>query len=67
MKFGDIVINHWASESNPTRIGCYIRKSDLGFEMTDCKGQFWVFVDSKDAKLEIVGSVLKCPKNPIQL
>jgi hypothetical protein len=59
MKFGDIVINHWASEDNPRRKGIFIRKKTDTIELTDGKGKFWKTYNDKKSRLEIVGNVLK--------
>ena len=63
MKFGDIVINHNASEDNPIRIGVFLKRSGKNFNMTDCKGTFWQ--TGPQAKIEVVGSVLKYPGDPL--
>lgn len=63
MKFGDIVINHTASEDNPIRIGVFLKRSGKNFNMTDCKGTFWQSTPS--ANMEVVGSVLKYPGDPL--
>jgi hypothetical protein len=62
MRFGDIVINHSASEDNPIRIGVFLKRSGKNFNMTDCRGAFWQ--SGPQAKLEVVGSVLKYPADP---
>ncbi len=58
MKFGDIVINHWAGTDNPQRIGIFIRRNsvfgDKCFEFTDGAGCFWSQA-IKDNMIEIVG------------
>ena len=60
MKFGDIVENGWASESNPQRIGIYIRDERGGKEalFTDGRGNFWQTGVNDNSKLSIKGSIL---------
>lgn len=49
--FGDVVVNGWASEDNPTRTGYFVRSftrtgkmnPGLTWEVTDGKGKFWTF------------------------
>ena len=56
-KFGDILINGWASEDNPSRYGIFVKKVSKGYELTDGKGKFWV--TSKDNhKLSVIGNSL---------
>lgn len=67
-KFGDIVENGWASDTNPTKRGFVVRvgnrrgRMNAGpfVEMTDGKGAFWECPISKDHKLTKVGH---CPVN----
>lgn len=57
MKFLDIVENGYASESNPRRIGIFIRKNGRNCEMTDGKGDFWLSSYDND-KLQVIGNLL---------
>lgn len=67
-KFGDIVINHHASQLNPHRRGIVVRVGHNSgrlnhgrwVECTDGVGAFWKY-GGDDEHLEIVGSVLKEP------
>jgi hypothetical protein len=64
-KFGDIVENGWASDSNPTKRGFVVRmghrsgRMNAGpyVEMTDGNGKFWECPITKDHKLTKVGRV----------
>jgi hypothetical protein len=61
-EFGDIVVNHYASESNPQRKGVFVRYCKRGgmncIELTNMKGEFWYPVNDENAKLEKTGSIL---------
>lgn len=61
LKFGDIVINHWASKSNPMRIGVFvrnqIRQKRITCQFTDTKGKFWNIFNDKESKFEKIGSI----------
>jgi uncharacterized Ntn-hydrolase superfamily protein len=59
MKFGDIVVNGWASENNPQRSGIVVRNKGKSIEFTDGKGCFWQIVNDKDSKFQVIGNVLK--------
>ena len=72
VKFGDFVINHWASERNPTRIGVFVKFKKVGgnnsIECTDMKGKFWTPALDYHAKLEILENIVKPKlKNEIKL
>jgi len=41
LKFGDIIINYWASEDNPHRRGIFVRYKKNLIQCTDGKGDFW--------------------------
>jgi hypothetical protein len=58
-KFGDIIINHHASEDNPQRQGIFVNYDKNTIVLTDMKGKFWFPLLDNDAILEIKGSVLK--------
>lgn len=57
LKFGDIVVNHWAGENNPNRTGVFVRRKKETIEVTNMKGKFWYPVNDRRAKLEKVGSI----------
>lgn len=65
-KFGDIVINHSAGESNPHKRGIVVRtgvktgRLNPGpwVECTDGKGEFWTYGGPAE-RLEIAGTALK--------
>lgn len=40
-KFGDLMRNPWASETNPIRDGYFVRKCGEYYEFTDRRGKFW--------------------------
>ena len=57
--FGDLIENGWASESNPTRVGFFVRMRRCqglpAVETTDGLGKFWnVFADPKH-KMKRIG------------
>ena len=58
MEFGDIVVNGWASENNPHRVGIFVKNKGKVIEFTDGKGDFWDALNDKGAKLEVIGSAL---------
>lgn len=58
MKFGDIVVNGWASENNPHRIGIFVRNKGKTIQLTDGKGHFWETYNDKESKLIVMGSML---------
>jgi hypothetical protein len=57
-KFGDIIVNHHASEDNPHRKGVFVNYDKNTIVLTDMKGDFWFPLLDNDAILEKVGSVL---------
>ena len=63
IKFGDVIINHFASEDNPTREGVFIRhirrQKTPCIQVTDTKGKFWELFFDKGCKIEIIGNLLK--------
>jgi hypothetical protein len=59
-KFGDKVLNHWAGEGNPRKIGVVIKIGSKELEITDMKGDYWRH-EKNDEGLEIIGSVLPFP------
>jgi hypothetical protein len=58
MKFGDIIVNGYASENNPRKQGVFVKQSNRSIQLTDMKGLFW-YTDTENDKLECIGSVLK--------
>lgn len=60
-KFGDRVENGWASESNPTRVGYFVREftrsgrlnPGLTWEITDGNGKFWELKPTGDHKITV--------------
>lgn len=65
-KFGDIVTNDWAGETNPHKQGIVVRiKRVTGrlnpgtwVECTDGKGAFWE-LPANPEKLHVIGTVLR--------
>ena len=55
--FGDIIINHWASNDNPHRVGIVVSYNTKTIRCTNGRGEFWELVnDSKSSeKYEKVG------------
>lgn len=62
LKFGDIVINHWAGEKNPHRKGIVVRIDPKSIYCTDGNGDFWNVVNDKGSKTEKIGTILSEPK-----
>lgn len=58
LKFGDTVINHWASERNPNRKGIVIKVDSKSVYCTDGNGRFWNLVKDSKAKIELIGNAL---------
>lgn len=53
-KFGDLMRNPWASDTNPHRDAYFVRKDGRYYEFTDKKGEFWktsakyaIFIDAQ--------------------
>lgn len=40
-RFGDLIVNGWASMENPTRVGIFVRANKGSRELTDGSGKFW--------------------------
>lgn len=59
VKFGDVVENHYASESNPRRFGVFIRHIDSNLQLTDMNGGFWRLTNDSESKTVVIGSILK--------
>jgi len=57
-KFGDIIVNHWASKSNPLRRGVFVKRKKRTIVLTDMKGRFWELCNDHDSKSEIIGNVV---------
>lgn len=64
LKFGDIVINHWASDRNPHRKGIVVRVDPKTVYCTDGKGEFWHLVKDSESKIVRVGSLIPSPTIP---
>jgi hypothetical protein len=70
LKFGDIVVNHWAADTNPQRIGIFVRyrgqyRKNV-VELTDMKGTFWCVIHDKESKFEKKGSVIHSWSEPVK-
>ncbi len=65
-KFGDIVENYWASESNPHRKGIVVRVTSKILHLTDGKGDFWSLIKDKTSKTKIIGSALSASPTPAE-
>jgi len=57
LKFGDIIVNHWAGNGNPHKQGVFVRNKKQTIELTDMKGNFWESYNDKEAKLEKIGNI----------
>ena len=42
-KFGDIIINTYASDRNPLKEGIFVKEKSKTCELTDGKGKFWEY------------------------
>jgi hypothetical protein len=58
-KFGDKVLNRYASEDNPHRIGIVTSCTSDKVTCTDTRGDFWTFRNDKHLKLELIGSIMQ--------
>lgn len=56
IKFGDVIINHYASLGNPHRIGIVVKKSKY-LLCTNGKGDYWNVELDKEARLSCIGNV----------
>jgi hypothetical protein len=67
-KFGDIVVNHFASKDNPHRQGVFIRyrrnNRSKTAELTNMKGEFWYCPYDIDSKLQVTGSIFASQSLP---
>ena len=53
-KFGDIVINHYASKDNPQRVGIVVSCNHKTLRCTNGRGDFWTIINDKESKTEKV-------------
>lgn len=60
LSFGDVVVNHSASERNHIRKSVFVRRTHKGIMCTDMKGDFWEISKSAvdEGRIEKVGSVI---------
>lgn len=58
LKFGDIIENGWASESNPNKFGILVKARGHSINCTDGAGRFWDLVFDAGTKIKIHGNVL---------
>lgn len=52
-KFGDIILNEYASVDNPLRKGIFVKETTKGIELTDGKGNFWITSKGNDKLIKI--------------
>jgi hypothetical protein len=64
-KFGDVIINGYASQCNPIRKGIFVKKVSKGYELTDGKGKFWVIAKDND-KLTKIGNIITSDFNGLE-
>lgn len=57
LKFGDLVVNHYASEDNPNRCGYFVMFKKRSILLTDKKGNFFEPAADEKSKLENLGGV----------
>lgn len=67
LKFGDVVVNHYASATNPHRTGIFIMFEERSLLISDMKGSFWKTVFDSKAKLEVIGNFLSDQQQTIDL
>ncbi|BCB04758.1 hypothetical protein [Bacillus sp. KH172YL63] len=67
LTFGDILINHYAGDKNPLKVGVFIKLKKRTVYMTDMKGRFWEqYSEALDnGNLEKVGNVLDKSKKKL--
>lgn len=58
-EFGDIIENGWADESNPTKIGIFIRHKRKTIELTDGKSMFWEVYHDLGSKNKKIGTIFE--------
>lgn len=58
LKFGDIIVNHWASDNNPNKKGVFVRFHYRSIIVTDMYGNFWEPSFDHKSKIEIIGTVI---------
>jgi len=51
-RIGDWFCNVYASETNPQRIGMFVRRSSATFELTNCRGDFWKLLADSFVSIE---------------
>lgn len=56
LKFGDVLVNGYASIGNPIRTGIFVRRTAKHLLLTDGKGQFWEMANHD--KITKLGSVI---------
>lgn len=56
-KFGDVIVNGYASLDNPLRKGIFVKEMSSGLQMTDGKGKFWI--NGRHDKLIKIENVIK--------
>lgn len=61
IKFGDVILNHYAGPDNPHKIGMFVGfksiNNNLSIELTDCDKERWYPGLDKNSKLEIIGHI----------
>lgn len=55
LNFGDVIINHHASERNPHRVGVVLAVNKH-IELTDSKGDFWQLINDRETLITIIGN-----------
>lgn len=57
MKFGDIVVNEWAGDSNPEKALMFIRKTSAFCHCLSLEGNEVMFRNDDNLRLTVVGSL----------
>jgi len=62
VRFGDIIVNYWASEDKPCRKGVFIKfHTVMGMSGIQCRndnGDFYTLIFNEESKLKIIGTIL---------
>ncbi len=61
-KFGDIIENEWASETNPRRVGIYIGKKSnylKTISLTDGNGDVWNLINDDSSRSVVIGNAFE--------
>lgn len=68
LSFGDVLINHWASDDNPNKVSVFVKRKKKTICVTNMKGKFWEqYSDSLDeGMIEKVGNIVSNDVKPLK-